>query len=104
MVVGIGIDFAIHVINRFRISREKKHSIAFSVEEAVVHAGSALTATSATTIAAFLVFLIGVMPEMGRFGLLMAMGIAFSLALSVFGLPALLVISAKWGDVSAQDN
>lgn len=95
MVIGIGIDFAIHIMNKFRYERKKGLSIAESIEMAVVETGTALTATSITTITAFLAFLVGVMPEMGRFGILMAIGISYSLVFSVFGLPALLVIEEK---------
>ena len=95
MVIGIGIDFAIHIMNKFKYERKNNKSIEESVELAVIHTGSALTATSLTTITAFLAFLVGVMPEMGRFGLLMAIGIFYSLVFSLFGLPALLVIEEK---------
>ncbi|MCB9359573.1 MMPL family transporter [Candidatus Woesearchaeota archaeon] len=92
MVIGIGIDFAIHIMNKFKYERKKGMSIKHGIEQAVVDTGVALTATSITTIAAFLAFLAGVMPEMGRFGILMAIGITYSLLFSLFGLPALLVI------------
>ncbi len=95
MVIGIGIDFAIHIINKFKYERKLKNSIKHSIELAVVHTGSALITTSLTTISAFLAFLFGVMPEMGRFGLLMAIGITYSLIFSIFGLPALLVVEEK---------
>ncbi len=91
MVIGIGIDFAIHIMNKFKYERKKGHTIEKSIEEAVVETGTALTATSMTTIAAFLAFLVGAMPEMGRFGILMAIGIGYSLLFSLFGLPALLI-------------
>jgi predicted RND superfamily exporter protein len=92
MVIGIGIDFAIHIMNKFRYERKKGLSIEDSIEAAVVETGTALTATSVTTITAFLAFLVGLMPEMGRFGILMAIGITYSLVFSLFGLPALLII------------
>lgn len=95
MVIGIGIDFAIHIINKFKFERKNGLSILKSVELAVVHTGSALGTTSLTTMAAFLAFMVGVMPEMGRFGILMAIGIFYSLVFSLFGLPALLVIEEK---------
>jgi predicted RND superfamily exporter protein len=95
MVIGIGIDFAIHIINKFKFERKNGLSILDSVELAVVHTGSALGTTSLTTMAAFLAFMVGVMPEMGRFGILMAIGIFYSLVFSIFGLPALLVIEEK---------
>ncbi len=95
MVIGIGIDFAIHVMNKFKYERKKGLSVKESVEAAVVDTGTALTATSATTIAAFLAFLSGAMPEMGRFGILMAIGITYSLIFTLFGLPALLIIEER---------
>ena len=95
MVIGIGIDFAIHIMNKFKYERKKDNSVKKSIELAVVETGTALTATSITTIAAFLAFLVGTMPEMGRFGILMAIGIAYSLIFSLFGLPALLIIEEK---------
>lgn len=95
MVIGIGIDFAIHIMNKFKYERKKGLSIKNGIEMAVVDTGTALTATSVTTIAAFLAFLSGAMPEMGRFGILMAIGIGYALFFSLFGLPALLVIEEK---------
>lgn len=95
MVIGIGIDFAIHIMSKFKYERKKGLNVKDSIELAVVETGTALTATSLTTIAAFLAFLTGVMPEMGRFGILMAIGIIFSLIFSLFGLPALLVLEEK---------
>lgn len=95
MVIGIGIDFAIHIMNKFRYERKKGHTMKVAIELAVVETGTALTATSVTTIAAFLAFLVGQMPEMGRFGILMSIGIGYSLVFSLFGLPALLVIEER---------
>ncbi|MCA9460163.1 MAG: MMPL family transporter, partial [Nanoarchaeota archaeon] len=95
MVIGIGIDFAIHIMNKFKYERKLGNSIKKSIELAVVETGTALVATSLTTMVAFLAFLFGVMPEMGRFGMLMAIGIFYSLVFSLFGLPALLVIEEK---------
>ncbi len=95
MVIGIGIDFAIHIMNKFKYERKKGRSIEESVESAVVDTGTALTASSITSMSAFLAFLTGSMPEMGRFGILMAIGIGFSLIFSLFGLPALLILEEK---------
>jgi len=95
MVIGIGIDFAIHIMNKFKFERSKGSSIQKSIELALTHTGMALFATAATTIAAFMAFLIGVMPEMGRFGLLMSIGILYSLIFSIFGLPTLLILEEK---------
>lgn len=95
MVIGIGIDFAIHLMNKFKFERKNGKSINDAVEIAVVQTGMALTVTSLTTMVAFLAFLVGLMPEMGKFGILMAMGIFYSLIFTLIGLPALLIIEEK---------
>ncbi len=95
MVIGIGIDFAIHIMNKFKLERKEGKSIKDSVELALTHTGVALFATAATTIAAFLAFLFGAMPEMGRFGLLMTIGIMYSLIFSIFALPSMLILEEK---------
>ena len=52
-------------------------------------------ATAATTLVAFFAFLFGTMPEMGRFGTLMMIGISYSLFFTIIGLPAMLVAEEK---------
>ena len=95
MVIGIGIDFAIHLMNKFKFERKEGLSITQAIEEATVHTGTALSVTALTTGVAFLSFLIGVMPEMGRFGILMALGIFYALLITLTALPALLVIEER---------
>ncbi|MCA9478328.1 MAG: MMPL family transporter [Nanoarchaeota archaeon] len=95
MVIGIGIDFAIHIINKFKFERKKGMTIPHAIEAAVVHTGTSLTITSATTVAAFLAFMAGIMPEMARFGILMSLGITYSLLFSIVGLPAALIVEER---------
>ena len=95
IVMGIGIDYAIHLMNRYKYERKHGKKIIEATEEAVVSTGAALIATALTTLAAFFAFLFGKMPEMGRFGTLMIIGIAYALFFTIIGLPALLVIEEK---------
>ncbi len=95
MVIGIGIDYAIHLMNTFKNQRQKGRSIEDSLVKAVVNTGTALTGAAIATTVAFLAFLFGNMPEMNRFGLLMAIGVSSAFILSIVGLPALLVIEER---------
>src|SRR3989339_482546 len=95
IVIGIGIDYAIHLMNRYKYERKHGKKIIEAIEEAVVSTGAALIATALTTLAAFFAFLFGKMPKMGRFGTLMIIGIAYALFFTIIGLPALLVIEEK---------
>ena len=95
MVMGIGIAYSIHILNRYKAERREGKLIREAVDLAVVKTGMAVIATSATTLVAFFAFYFGQMPEMGRFGILMVIGIFYTMVLSIFGLPALLVLEEK---------
>src|SRR3989338_1624760 len=95
IVIGVGIDYAIHLMNRYKYERKQGKKIEEAIEESVVSTGTALFATAVTTLAAFFAFLFGTMPEMGRFGMLMIIGISYSLFFTIIGLPAMLVAEEK---------
>lgn len=95
MVIGIGIDYAIHLMNKFKNERKDGNSIEESIITAVTQTGTALTGAAIATVLAFLAFLFGSMPEMNRFGLLMAIGVGSAFVLSIIGLPSLLIIEEK---------
>lgn len=94
LVIGIGIDYAVHILNTYRYHRSEK-DINESLHEAVGETGIAILATSITTISAFLAFLSGAMPEMHRFGLIMSIGIGYSLLFSFILLPSIFVIEEQ---------
>jgi len=95
IVIGVGIDYAIHLMNRYKYERRQGKKIEEAIEESVASTGTALFVTAATTLAAFFAFLFGTMPEMGRFGTLMIIGISYSLFFTIIGLPAMLVAEEK---------
>jgi len=95
LVIGIGIDYSIHFMSRFKYERRKIKSIVEAVEEATKNTGTSLIITAIATIGAFLAFNVGKMPEMGKFGNLMALGILFSLILTLTLLPILLIWEEK---------
>jgi len=95
MVIGIGVDYSIHLRNKFEYERKKGESLEYAIEETMANTGYVLTIVTIVTAIAFLTFLLGQMPEMGRFGLLMAMGTSLAFILSVVGLPALFIVEEK---------
>jgi hypothetical protein len=104
MVMGIGIAYSIHILNRYKAERRAGKLIREAVDLAVVKTGFAVIATSATTLVAFFAFVFGQMPEMGRFGMLMVIGITYTMILSIFGLPAVLVFEEKMRLKSKKHN
>lgn len=94
LVIGIGIDYSVHILNTYRFHR-RENTVEEALSEAVGETGVAIIATSITTISAFMAFLTGKMPEMHRFGLIMSIGIAYALLFSFFLLPSVFVLEEK---------
>jgi len=94
LVIGIGIDYSVHILNTYRFHR-REDTVGKALSEAVGETGVAIVATSITTISAFMAFLSGKMPEMHRFGLIMSIGIAYSLIFSFFLLPSVFVLEER---------
>ncbi|MBU7031050.1 MAG: MMPL family transporter, partial [Theionarchaea archaeon] len=91
LIIGIGIDFSIHVVHRFREEFEKTMVAETAVENTVLNVGKALISTTATTGGAFLVLALSSMPIITRFGLLVAIVIGLSFLSALLVLPSILV-------------
>ena len=94
LVIGIGIDYSVHILNTYRFHR-RDNTVGEALSEAVGETGVAIVATSITTISAFMAFLSGAMPEMHRFGLIMSIGIGYALLFSFFLLPSVFVLEER---------
>jgi len=84
MVIGIGVDYSIHLRNKFEYERKTEgETLEYAIEETMANTGFVLTIVTIVTSIAFLSFMLGDMPEMGRFGLLMTIGVGLAFVLSV---------------------
>jgi predicted RND superfamily exporter protein len=91
LIIGIGIDFSIHVTHRCREEFEKLKDADKSLETTVLNVGKALTSATATTAGAFFVLVLSSMPIMMRFGSLVAAVIVLAFLAALFVLPSILV-------------
>ena len=91
LIIGIGIDFSIHVTHRCREEFKRTRNTDKALDETVLHVGKALTSATATTAGAFLVLAFSSMPIITRFGLLVAAVIFLSFLAALFFLPSVLV-------------
>ena len=80
--IGLGIDYAIHLLNRFREEGD--------LEITTARTGEALSAAFVTTASAFFALLLGRITWNRDFGLLVGLAIVFAFAATVFFLTALL--------------
>lgn len=86
MIMGLGIDFGIHIVYSYFENR-KKHSKKKSLSETMQELLRATIAASLTTSAGFLALLFGVLPAMKTLGVVLAIGIISTLIGAVFLLP-----------------
>lgn len=91
LVIGIGIAYAIHIGNIYRFNR-RDNTIEESLVDTMDDIGVSIIASAITTISAFMAFVIGLMPEMHRFGIIMSLGIGYAAMFTILLLPAVFVL------------
>ena len=100
ILIGLGIDFAIHIISAYTEFRYKGATVEKALYEAFTHVGSGLLTGAFTTSAAFLALLTTSYPIFREFGFVVGSGILSCLAASLFFLPASIVLKEKiWAKI-----
>ncbi len=89
LTIGLGIDYAIHVVERFREESEHK-SERQAIETTIERTGSALLISGLTTVSGFAVLFLSPMPLVRNFGIITAATIVYSLIIAIFVLPSLI--------------
>jgi len=90
--IGLGIDFAIHVIERFREDLALEHTgVNDSIKSTLEHTGSALLISALTTIVGFGVLIMSPMPIVRSYGLITSIIIFFSFISATLVLPVFLM-------------
>ncbi len=92
LLLGIAVDYAIHIVFRYREERNKGKDVAQSIYKCIRNTGTAVFLSAITTVFGFSSFFISDLPPMRQFGLLAVLGIIFSFILVVTLLPAMTVI------------
>ena len=95
IVIGIGVDNAIHYLHRFKTEIANGRSVAQSIEASHGSIGFALYFTSATVIVGFSVLGLSNFIPTIYFGLLTALAMAVSLVINLVVLPSLLMLFYK---------
>jgi predicted RND superfamily exporter protein len=96
IAIGLGVDYAIHVSERFLEELELTGDPGAALDRTISGTGGALLASAVTTAAGFGVLSLALVPSLRRFGLVMATTIAFAFFASVVLLPSLLTLWAGW--------
>ncbi|MFP3915025.1 MAG: efflux RND transporter permease subunit [Actinomycetota bacterium] len=92
LIIGLGVDYAIHLISRYREEVGEGMSVDDSMSLSLETSGVALVLATLTTAIGFLTNLANPVPALTDFGILAALGIVFSFVLMMTFVPALRVL------------
>ena len=96
LTIGVGVDYAIHATERFKLVADKTGDIKAALVETISKTGGALLIAALTTTLGFgMLTLVPIPPEV-QFGVIMVMTITYSFITSVLLLPLILARWAKW--------
>ncbi len=93
LTIGIGIDYAIHATQRFRLTADRTGDIEKAVCKTVGHTGGALFIAAITTVSGFGLLILAPMPPEQQFGIITSMTVIYSYITSIVVLPPILM---KW--------
>jgi len=96
LLLGLGIDYGVHLYHRYEEELGKGSSLDEAIETTVMHTGSAVVTTTATTVAGFAVLVIAPLPMMANMGKVCALGIFFCMAAVIGLLPSLIIIEERY--------
>ncbi|WP_248517934.1 efflux RND transporter permease subunit [Salinarchaeum laminariae] len=96
LAIGLGVDYSIHLSERFVDERKRRESLDESLVAAVTGTGGALLGSAATTAAGFGVLALALSPPLHRFGLVTGLSIIFAFISCVIVLPSLLVVRDRF--------
>ncbi|AFK22015.1 hydrophobe/amphiphile efflux-3 (HAE3) family transporter [Pyrococcus sp. ST04] len=92
MIIGMGIDYGVHVTNRYYEERSKGRPPEIAAEEAIAETGKALLGAALTTIAGFLALSISILPSLKRLSVTLVMGLGLTALNAVIVTPALAIL------------
>lgn len=103
VLLGVGIDYTIHMLNRYYEERGKGYAVENSSVRSVRTVGLAIALTAITTIIGFFSFGTSSMPPVRNFGLLAGGGVFYIFALTTTMLPSLIVLRDR-GEEKGKQN
>ncbi len=92
---GLGIEYGIHFLHRYRELREEGLALEPAIEKLVPSTGRALISGSLTNAGVFAVIAAAQFRGFSEFGLIAAVGLILTLIVTVLGLPSLIVIGER---------
>ena len=88
LVIGLGVDYGIHLTSRYREEVGEGDDVTGGIKHAIGTVGVALALATVTTVIGFLTNIVNPIPALKDFGILAAIGIAVSFILMLTFVPA----------------
>ncbi|AGB37839.1 efflux RND transporter permease subunit [Natronococcus occultus] len=95
LAIGLGVDYSIHVAERFQDESERQPSLSDALGATITGTGGALLGSALTTAAGFGVLALALAPPLQRFGLVTGLSIIFAFVACLTVLPCLLVVRER---------
>ncbi|WP_254841003.1 efflux RND transporter permease subunit [Natronomonas marina] len=96
LVIGVGVDYNIHVSDRFLQERERGRTVHDALVAATTGTGGALLGSTLTSAGAFSALLLHPNPQFEHFGTLVILAMVTSFIVAVFVLPSLLLLWTRY--------
>ena len=93
LIIGLGTDYTIHLYDRYYCERAAGRGVEEALELAVVDTGHGIFTAAVSTAVPFLALMISDVRVIFELGLLVGLGVVFSLYATLFFLPPLLIYS-----------
>ncbi len=97
VLVGIGLDAAIHLLTRYREERLKRLSAEVAFETIILETGPAISTSLLVSAAAFFTLTLSPFPGLAQFGLMAGIGILCSLIATLLVFPCILILVEPMG-------
>jgi predicted RND superfamily exporter protein len=95
ILIGIGVDDAIHVLSQYKIRRDTGEGPTAAITHALHHTGRAVVTTSIALSLGFLTLMASAWQTISSFGFFVALAIMGALASTMFVLPALIFVFSE---------
>jgi hopanoid biosynthesis associated RND transporter like protein HpnN len=96
ILIGLGIDYSIHIISVYSERRDKDPNPVDAMEETLARSGSGIITGALTTAAAFFALAISVTQGIKEMGIVLGIGIISAMITTLVGLPAILVARERF--------
>jgi predicted RND superfamily exporter protein len=96
ITVGVGIDYACYITERFRLVADRTGDVAKAVTETISRTGSAILIAALSSMFGFGVLMFAPIPPQQQFGLITAITLIYAFITSILVLPLVLARWALW--------